>query len=640
MKENTKQILKVSICTLMALVLFAGVILMCIYFAFDTTSNGVADAYTDEEVGVINNDFTVDIDDGIFYINDLWERSNIYIENLLNYYFYFIPDLMVPNHEIDTLSFSVGDFYLYYVDTINYVSTYRVPLTLTFYQDYDTVNVSVIISDADDLYLFDFYYNFVSKEVSDFMVNVPASSLDGCFGVAFDTPFVEGTFPFALISSLDMTFDEIVSIDSIRFQSDFGVNFGIFFSPNQTFANPPVVMPEGVYDFNLQDSRDEGYDEGYDSGHYLGYVEGHDSGYETGYDAGVSSQQTTIQGLQNQITELQNQITEKNTLIEQLRESNNVLHDNIDYYVGLINDLIQVRDSLKQDKIELQSTIDELQQTIDELRAQVAYYKTFYDASNWFNFIDSSYYNVKPAVYGNMKTTIKSTIDIGNGIVGVMLMNDSGTGQGLIGYLDFGSTRAKGDLVRFSWKDLRIEYQTGSSGPGGFLPVHIAILSDGALIDCFVTTEDMMIDGSCEFTLPSSADGIYLYNSDATTYIFVSGMIGQYYSYDSELIYDNGFDAGYNDGRDDGIQYGEQVGYENGYADARDYYMNNDFSFFALFSSVLDAPLQMIIGTDEKPGMLNFYIPGLDINIAPFLLSLFSVALVITVIRFILARAS
>lgn len=101
---------------------------------------------------------------------------------------------------------------------------------------------------------------------------------------------------------------------------------------------------------------------------------------------------------------------------------------------------------------------------------------------------------------------------------------------------------------------------------------------------------------------------------------------------------------GFENGKSQGIALGRQEGYNQGVLDA------NDYSFFGLFTAVFDAPITAIVGkwgdTDgdgvyqREGGMLNFYIPGLDINFAPFLLSLFTIAIIVLIIRFILARKS
>lgn len=112
------------------------------------------------------------------------------------------------------------------------------------------------------------------------------------------------------------------------------------------------------------------------------------------------------------------------------------------------------------------------------------------------------------------------------------------------------------------------------------------------------------------------------------------------YQYDTESIYNDGYDAGLRWG----LYMGRQEGYNEGVLDA------NDYSFFSLFTSVFDAPITAIVGKwgdsdgdgvyQREGGMLNFYIPGLDINFAPFLLSLFTIGLIVLIIRFILARKS
>lgn len=424
-------------------------------------------------------------------------------------------------------------------------------------------------------------------------------------------------------------------VDDIDFQS-FGYNldWGMVFSSTYNFLNVDDV--KYLHNIDVLETRIDGLQssvDGMQSTIELLYEEIHNlresnQNYfdsingENGYISQINSLNAQLSTANNTIQNLNSQIVALQDEISTLQDEISTLHGNND---NLTNQISQ-----------LQQQIDELNAELQEVTRERDEYYVFYQQLSWSPFVDSNYNNLKTAYFDGMKTTIKAVYDIGGGNVGVMLIDDSGTVDGLIGFLGFGQIIQSGRVMKISWKDLRIQYQTGSSGDGGFLPVHIAVMSGDSLIDVYVTNEETMIDGSFEFTLPVDADGLYFYNSEATTYLFISGLVGYMNQYDGEVIYQNGYDAGVVDGQ----QYGEQIGYENGYSDAREYYINNDFSFFALISSVLDAPLQMIIGTDEKPGMLNFYIPGLDINIAPFLLSLFSVALVITVIRFILARAS
>lgn len=123
--------------------------------------------------------------------------------------------------------------------------------------------------------------------------------------------------------------------------------------------------------------------------------------------------------------------------------------------------------------------------------------------------------------------------------------------------------------------------------------------------------------------------------------------------------YDAGYDAGYEVGEDAGFDLGEDYGYTNGYADGKIEGRNQgyadgvaaagDYTFFSLITSVFDAPLKVLVGewvdvdddgiVDEmRGGMLNFYIPVLDVNLAPLLLSLFTLCIIIIVVRFVLAR--
>lgn len=127
--------------------------------------------------------------------------------------------------------------------------------------------------------------------------------------------------------------------------------------------------------------------------------------------------------------------------------------------------------------------------------------------------------------------------------------------------------------------------------------------------------------------------------------------------------YDEGYDRGsydgYQDGYDDGSYYGYDEGYTEGYDEGYTIGRNTGFNqgveqagnytFFSLITSVFDAPLRVILGewvdTDGddvsdtlEGGFLNFYVPVLDIDLAPLIISLFTVCIIILVLRFILVR--
>lgn len=133
-------------------------------------------------------------------------------------------------------------------------------------------------------------------------------------------------------------------------------------------------------------------------------------------------------------------------------------------------------------------------------------------------------------------------------------------------------------------------------------------------------------------------------------YVYNRGEEGGYgagYDAGYEVGEDAGYDAGVAYGYTQGFSYGKiegrNQGYTEGVADAGDY------TFFSLVTSIFDAPLKVLVGewvdtnddgiVDEmRGGMLNFYIPVLDVNLAPLLLSLFTLCIIIIVVRFVLAR--
>lgn len=147
------------------------------------------------------------------------------------------------------------------------------------------------------------------------------------------------------------------------------------------------------------------------------------------------------------------------------------------------------------------------------------------------------------------------------------------------------------------------------------------------------------------------------------TSVYVEGVLskevyinGYNHGYDVGLDegYNNGYDVGFDEGRDDGYSLGFQdgatqgfnEGYETGYQSGYNYGLleQGDFSWYGLVSSVFDAPLRILIGTWQKNaqgeyelvgGMLNFEMPGLNVNFAPVLTSLFTLVILIVILRFV-----
>lgn len=128
---------------------------------------------------------------------------------------------------------------------------------------------------------------------------------------------------------------------------------------------------------------------------------------------------------------------------------------------------------------------------------------------------------------------------------------------------------------------------------------------------------------------------------------------GYRYGYDDGYVTGNeegllqGYNNGYADGNQVGYDDGYRVGRAEGFSDGVE--QAGDYTFFSLITSVFDAPLRVILGqwvdvngdgvVDElRGGFLNFYVPVLDIDLAPLIISLFTVCIIIIVIRFVLAR--
>lgn len=127
----------------------------------------------------------------------------------------------------------------------------------------------------------------------------------------------------------------------------------------------------------------------------------------------------------------------------------------------------------------------------------------------------------------------------------------------------------------------------------------------------------------------------------------------------SKGYYDNGYKNGYSAGNTDGYKIGytagDSKGYQRGLSDGGNY------SFLSLFGAIFDAPIQALFGgtqrlpagtkiTDSsgktitltsdtvvnRGGMLNFELMG--VNLSGFVLALFSLSIIIVVIKFALAK--
>lgn len=178
-----------------------------------------------------------------------------------------------------------------------------------------------------------------------------------------------------------------------------------------------------------------------------------------------------------------------------------------------------------------------------------------------------------------------------------------------------------------------------------------------------------------KFTAPS--DKLYLlnenYNKSYDT--FRSYVVQQDYKNvripSDNALYLKGYQAAsgdfYNNGYNDGVAAGEKSGYNKGFTagDAQGYNrgveVGGNYSFLGLFGAIFDAPIQAIFGgtttlpagttitdkngntttllssaTVHRAGLLNFELMG--VNLSGFVLALFSISIIVVVIKFALAK--
>lgn len=87
-----------------------------------------------------------------------------------------------------------------------------------------------------------------------------------------------------------------------------------------------------------------------------------------------------------------------------------------------------------------------------------------------------------------------------------------------------------------------------------------------------------------------------------------------------------GYNVGYNDAKNDFYNSRYQLGYSDGFNEGA----SGQYSFFALISAVVETPINAVLG------VLNFNFLG--INLKDFFLSIFTIALIVLILKFVLVR--
>ena len=171
-----------------------------------------------------------------------------------------------------------------------------------------------------------------------------------------------------------------------------------------------------------------------------------------------------------------------------------------------------------------------------------------------------------------------------------------------------------------------------------FVPLYSFDLSDSHLSSNGSWTYS---DGVIDIVLPVSVDYLVLcafYPSTSSPNIQngFTKLVNCYFSYktfNNQVLINGAYDTGYNNGLSDGKNQGYQNGYTAGLADGT----NNDYSFLGLISAVIEAPVNVLIGEYDSStglrvgGLLNFEFLGY--NMSTLLMSLFSLGVVICIIR-------
>ena len=174
------------------------------------------------------------------------------------------------------------------------------------------------------------------------------------------------------------------------------------------------------------------------------------------------------------------------------------------------------------------------------------------------------------------------------------------------------------------------------SSSGSYVPVYVFNYTSMGTVS---SNNWELSDSSVSFTLP--VDTEYLVFSCIPSSSSVGVLSGfsvsncnfSYKVFNNQILIDNAYNTGYNAGSTAGYNNAYQQGYTAGLADGT----NNDYSFLGLISSVIEAPVNVLIGEYDSStglrigGLLNFDFLGY--NMSTLLMSLFSLGVVICIIR-------
>ena len=384
-------------------------------------------------------------------------------------------------------------------------------------------------------------------------------------------------------------------------------------------------------------------------------------------------------------TELENQIatltSEKNVLQAQLTEKQN----QIDTLTAEKNALQTQVNNLTSDKSALQAQLTEKQNQIDILTAEKNALQSQLDSISFSsrfgfvsNFSSSSLYanlNVFPVIPDNL-TTIKDSS--GNYINGWYNSGDTFYLSIVTAYISPNEIRRPSicgwSLVPRS-DDSNFDLYFSLLGNTIYY-CGIAQIVDNSVNIIDSTHKQVLVDSNFDPNVYMVSSSLYYFklNSsftrDQVNSFFAlvdldnfSPSDNQYYfagfNAASKGYFDDGYNQGYSVGKDEGYNTGFSAGDAKGYS--RGLESANNYSFLSLFGAIFDAPIKAIFGgtstlpagttitdsngntitlqsttTVNRAGFLNFNLLG--VNLSGFVLALFSLSILVVVIKFALAK--
>lgn len=259
------------------------------------------------------------------------------------------------------------------------------------------------------------------------------------------------------------------------------------------------------------------------------------------------------------------------------------------------------------------NTLDSYTNGVNDTLSNLSYNFTAVDS---YNRISNANVTINNVTYDSTlnKTTLGSDF-VSLGVPGVS--------QNGVLYFPFSSTLNAGDTISLSGF-----YGYAVFGSGTYSVDIVVVSGDSfSIIDTSSKTgsdiDDLKHIENLNYTLPFSCSGIYFISKGAGVYVSNFTISLQVLNFQSLI------DDAYNRGKDSvdiesiksqAFNNGKQAGIESA----------NKYTFSALVSSVVDAPIKAITG------LLNFEIFG--VNLKSFMLSIFTIAVVIAIVKLFLGN--